>query len=214
MIDLKTFSEWAGPVQALTGIVGVIGLILTLYYARLAWREARRSADEAGRSANAANDAVAESRKIGRAQVRAYLSLLDARCMPRPMPGDADFRISLTVRNVGQSPASIINASIIYSWIRAGVHQGKQTATARLLDIPAQSEERFEFSLPWRDEPLAELDALFVTVTLSSEDVFGDRGEATASFFKGWPGETAGPEMVAMDRAGALTEVEVSGAPG
>jgi hypothetical protein len=201
MTDLKTSSEWAAPVQALTGVVGVIGLILTLYYARLAWREARRSA----------NDAVAESRKIGRAQVRAYLSLLDARCLPRAHPGDADFRISLTVRNVGQSPASIIHASTIYSWIRAGVHQDKQNAAARLLDIPAQSEERFEFNLPWRDEPLAELDALFITVTLSSEDVFGDRGEATASFFKGWPGEKAGQEMVAMDRAGALTEVEVAG---
>ncbi|HEV7691911.1 MAG TPA: hypothetical protein VGO52_13840 [Hyphomonadaceae bacterium] len=214
MFDLKTFSDWAAPIQALTGVVGVLGLILTLYYARLAWREARRSADEARRSADAANAAVAETRMIGRAQVRAYLALLEASCQPRPHPGQADFRISLAVRNVGQSPASIINASIIYSWIRAGAHQGKQNATARLLDIPAQSEERFEFSLPWRDEPLAELDALFVTVTLSSQDVFGDRGEATASFFKGWPGEKAGPEMVAMDRAGALTEVEAGGARG
>jgi hypothetical protein len=107
---------------ALTGI-GVWLILLNLREARKVTTEAIRSADaahasvdEARKATKAAEDAVLETRRVGEAQVRAYLTLIEASIEYttdkfRP-------RVHLRVKNTGQSPA--LDVSIYYTTVIQG----------------------------------------------------------------------------------------------
>lgn len=103
-MDMARWAFWmliaTGATVILTG-VGVVLIWRTLLYTRQAAVHAGEAVVEAGNATKAAQDAVEETRRIGEAQVRAYLTcvggefLVSARLL----------KLRLRVKNTGQSPA-------------------------------------------------------------------------------------------------------------
>ena len=90
-----------------TFFIALIGLVVgggTLVAAWLAARWAKKAADFTETGANAAKGAVEETRRIGEAQVRAYLSIVGAEAKH----WDDEFEFRVLVKNTGQSPAFIL----------------------------------------------------------------------------------------------------------
>ena len=97
---------WAALMFVVAGIETVVtgfGVFLvwhTLDASRAAGREAKRAAD-------AAEQQIAETRRIGEAEVRAYISIKTAVIAFTHdfMPGEAYPQIQISIQNTGQSPA-------------------------------------------------------------------------------------------------------------
>lgn len=81
----------------LVGILGFIGLLLTL-------REARRATEAAIQSTKAARDTLTETKKSFRLDQRPWVGLDQIDIPDKPTAGSA-FRIKVSLRNSGKSPA-------------------------------------------------------------------------------------------------------------
>lgn len=102
--DLKAqqdMAKWALLMFVVTGI-GVGYLALTLH-------TTKETLEEAARTTEAANRTVDETRRIGEAQVRAYLTFENAQFNY----GNTDIRLEFEIHNSGQSPARFILASTV-----------------------------------------------------------------------------------------------------
>jgi len=181
------------------GIAGAFIAALTLYvalkaalYARDAANHTATGADEARRSANAAEKAVGETQRIGEAQTRAYLSIIGCNAMFR----DAKLSIQPTIRNSGQSPALEVrwigNASLMCvgaKQLRSG--QTNPDYRTQTMDLPAQGDREalyydcagFGLSQP-ELAAFASGDqvALSATIVAWGKDVFGKRVEGRDDF--------------------------------
>jgi hypothetical protein len=90
------------------GTIGTLIGALTLIAASAAAFFAKKAADHTETAANAAADAVTETRRIGEAQVRAYLTIEKLEC--RRARDGVSFKA--TVRNSGNSPALAVQIII------------------------------------------------------------------------------------------------------
>ncbi|MEO3389151.1 hypothetical protein [Mesorhizobium sp. CAU 1741] len=107
-----TLAQWAMAVFSVAATVltavGVVLIWRTLVYTRRAAEAAAATVEEAKNATTAAKDAVAETRRIGEAQVRAYLGI--EACTLERGTGD-DFLLKIAVKNSGQSPARDVTIS-------------------------------------------------------------------------------------------------------
>lgn len=124
--DLKAQQDMAFAARSQAGIslLGLIGLGLTVFYARRAWNEARRAANasiEAAkhgeRSARAAESSVSHAQDTATRQLRAYLGIEAIAISPgyfgtpyvekiSSAPGvTAESTLRIAVKNFGQTPA-------------------------------------------------------------------------------------------------------------
>lgn len=91
--------------QLWLNVLGLGGLAFTVLYARRAWVEAQRSA-------NAANDAVEETRRNALRELRAYVSVMDLRIIYDERTDDVSATFS--IGNFGLTPAREVEfASLI-----------------------------------------------------------------------------------------------------
>ncbi|MET3612211.1 hypothetical protein ABID16_000516 [Rhizobium aquaticum] len=102
----KASVDWARR-SYFVSIGGTLIGFLTLVAAAAAAVFAKKAADETKRSADAAHDSVAETRRIGEAQVRAYLAL-DPQAFGSPASAYTKHVIDVKIRNTGQTPAKNI----------------------------------------------------------------------------------------------------------
>jgi hypothetical protein len=164
------------------GFAGLVVASLTLLAASAAAWFAKRAAEQAKLGVDAARDGVDETRRIGEAQTRAYLSCTGA---SYKLSGHL-CAVTLRVKNFGQSPAkhALVSAALITPDFEAVGVQGMPTLRTQdeqksLYDIPASGEEKaivvLKASFPKgvaRD--LVEDAKLFlVEGTLTWNDVFG-----------------------------------------
>lgn len=124
--------------QLILSFVGVVGVGFTVFYARLAWREALRSAD-------VADGALKLSADTADRQLRPYLYLTTDRDDPQPVTNDGHVRVS--VKNFGQTPARKIRLHRGTDWLARPI--GDQTPPLRfvedLLDLGPGADLRMLF---------------------------------------------------------------------
>ncbi|MBI1394183.1 MAG: hypothetical protein GC152_15745 [Alphaproteobacteria bacterium] len=152
--------------------IGTAALIYTLWLTR--------------QTNKAAWAAVNETRKIGEAQVRAYVAVVDGRYEFR----EADLIVSATIKNVGQSPANFVRmkcevtvfnketSEIIYERSSTG-----RTGDGSIVEpIPASMQQAGvvrirDFDQTYVSEIAIDAAALNLCVTVSYDDVFRDRSK-------------------------------------
>jgi hypothetical protein len=164
---------------------GVVGLIGTL-------AQANRSLDESRRSADAAEKAIAQTREVGEAQVRCYLTV-SAASIAFYLP-DTKPRLSITIKNVGQSPAFNIawTAELRYSVLERLDRRSPPLATSMSpLTLPPGTNvepipEVFDFALDIAEQAhIAGSDDMLgvaAKIVLSATDVFGREVKTQALF--------------------------------
>lgn len=96
----STISAWAVTILTL---IGIILLFQTLVYTR-------RTLDEARETAKAANKTIKVTRKIGEAQTRGYLSIIDKFTDISKTDEGANFNVRISWKNMGLSP--VVNCEI------------------------------------------------------------------------------------------------------
>lgn len=102
LIILMTYSPWL-PIEK-NSMTDWLMVGLTALATLLVWRTViytKGVLDEAKKATTAANRTVDETRRIGEAQVRAYLSITRAKCTI----GEGKIEIPFRIKNNGQSPA-------------------------------------------------------------------------------------------------------------
>lgn len=175
-------------VSTVVGLFGIIGLLVTLGLTRTANALARRAA-------KAAEQTMRDSRQIGEAQARCYLSIEAVRAYISE--GDGRPRLLVSIRNSGASPAleTTWTASMSYTptasettrrdktrsadLIRAAIAPGKVfDVPAVELDFPIKPAERAHLL---RDGEWLQLSA---RLSVNANDVFGN-SVATEDFFTG-----------------------------
>jgi hypothetical protein len=152
--------------QLVVSVAGVIGLGVTLWFNRIALAVAR--------------DANAETRRIGEAQTRAYVSISSVQGQHY-----ADGLVLKAIaKNSGQSPA--LDAFIEFKIVKPD--GGTEVRhVLHLHAIPAQSEHEFG-NLYYRSAEAKNWSGLVVFVVVAFDTVFG-AGETAAESFVGSPSE-------------------------
>ncbi len=193
-----SLAQW---LMAVFGATATIISVVALVWLKRTWDQTRRGAD-------AAWAAIDETRRIGRAQVRAYLSGEGGRFKVEP----AVVRVEIDVRNAGQSPASEIKVrGSAYAYIP------KNTGGAFTLDpmpkrcsvdeqngpiISAGGLKPVFLLFPSEGFGLEEIDVSdqirFVSAkcTITWRDVFRGQGEITISL---WRDERRADTLVATN---------------
>jgi hypothetical protein len=171
------------------GIVGSLISALTLAAAWAAARWAKKAAIETEKGAKAAADAVTETRRIGEAQVRCYLTGISA---DLGFVADGTAIIKCKVKNAGQSPARNVHRSAeLYYSVGKGAKFFKSfkkpDAVERFrVDISAGSEETITGNIAANHaeltEPGEEAGLLTAVVTFTATDVFDLPVEETERF--------------------------------
>jgi hypothetical protein len=133
-------AEW----QAKATVLGLIIGLYTLLAAVAAAFFAKQAADETKRSANAAENAVAESARIGEAQVRCYLTVEKVEI---EINAARNVCVTGTIRNSGQSPALDVSWEFRLSIIKNDVVRRSEDIKGSQIDsvetIPVQGEHTF-----------------------------------------------------------------------
>lgn len=184
----SAWANWIAGVSTLVGIVGILGLLRTLNLTAAANTLSRRAAEAAEQTAR-------DSRTIGEAQARCYLSIDSVLAFIGTDDGKP--RLHVAIRNSGASPAleTTWTAVLGYDTGPAGVRRRDDSRAAELvrvaiapgstfdvpavvLDFPISSDER---ALLLQPDGLLQLSArIHVTAT----DVF-ERSVGTEDFFTG-----------------------------
>lgn len=172
----------------LLSVLGVGGLVATLWQANRALGEARRSADAAER-------AIAETREVGEAQVRCYLTLSAANIafyVPDLRP-----RLGLTIQNVGQSPAFEVTWAVELQYSVLGQPDRRSISFASsvpALTLPPGAAlplipEVFDFALNLGEQAHiagpGDMLGVAAKVVLSAKDVFGKAVSSQALYCGG-----------------------------
>jgi hypothetical protein len=173
------------------GLGGLVIGLLTLGAATAAAAYARRAAVQTERGARAAEDAVAETRRIGEAQTRCYVKIGSASV---EMTRAGVFTINIAVMNSGQSPALEFRWAFRVSCHADGVFwKSKRSSINRALEAATfAAGESYQLcnvnadlfdNLPDRN---ALVDAaardIQVSVTMEWQDVFGITHNAKSYF--------------------------------
>jgi len=121
--DAAAASVWIAEWQSKATVFGLIVGFYTLAAAVAAAIFAKRASDETKRGADAAERAIDDSRSIGEAQARAYLTVTKAGfsidCEPRDHPSLPAFKLKLEFRNSGQTPAVNVSyycTAVVVPW--------------------------------------------------------------------------------------------------
>ncbi len=194
-------AQWAtaaGTIaQAVFGLLGLMGLGATVFYARRAAKhtqteldearlEEERQADRFKQQLAVAREQVDEARTVGRKQVRAYLATgeLTGYFLQLPKFGDTsviepNLCLNCQVKNAGQSPAREVRVFAKCEWEGKNT-KGVVTRRMRLAPISAQAvdEARVFLECPevakTADTAGFDVEKVWLTVSLSGIDVFGD----------------------------------------
>lgn len=171
---------WMVVIAAIGSVVGGLSLFLILHTLRAAQR-----------SAIATESTVAETRSVGRAQTRAYVSIGEIVFNP-----GAFANIAVELRNVGQSPARSVNIRIVIdvllidmSDVDVDAPNFIETYTTEVRPL-LSGETTIERVPTWEFNPgqyvtravLLGAEANFTfSIVVSFTDVFGERWEEEAS---------------------------------
>jgi hypothetical protein len=109
MAEAAEGTLWISKWQLVFGGIGIAFVIVNIVYARRAARAAAVAATGAVDAANATRDSVIETRRIGEAQVRAYLSI--TRGFLTIMRNTRYPQVIMVIKNTGNSPARRIQLS-------------------------------------------------------------------------------------------------------
>ncbi|WP_018061915.1 hypothetical protein [Caulobacter sp. UNC279MFTsu5.1] len=105
----EAMAEWAKwmcivtGIQAFIGLASLLGLAFTVVFAK-------SSADDSGRSADAASQALEHTVETSKRQLRAYVSVQQSSC---EVYGGADPEVRVIFRNSGQTPARFRSAGVL-----------------------------------------------------------------------------------------------------
>ena len=144
-----------------------------------------------------------DTREIGEAQVRAYLTIEDAKFTPEVSQEHVVWHISVKIRNTGQSPARGITAKAIVK------HRNCTPTTNIIPDLSGGGYETRTLRVHQNSDDLwfkygsDTKVVLMVSVVLTFRDIFGDNREPTkeiADFFGAF--ELIGGESVVLNRSG------------
>jgi len=195
-------ARWA----LLTFVAGLAAIAIgggTLVAAWLAARWAKKAADHTESGANAAREAVAETReanritqRLGEAQVRCYLGGVSAKIGYTP---DGALVTNCVIKNSGQSPARHVGCEAEITFFLSSTKSFRKSHlipanTTFRADIAAQSEEEIsigsfkDFSLEAAEiQALDRREKLWISlyVKLQAVDVFGTSIEENERF-TGW----------------------------
>ena len=148
----------------LTSLIGLCVGAGTLAAAWLAARWAKKAADFTETGASAAVEAVAETRRIGEAQVRAYVSLVGIKVAKL----DYGLEVRVLSKNTGQSPAFI--KSLTYS-LHLSNNDKSEKVTTEPMSVGGGMEE-YLHAIHFRTrEP--ETAMIVIEVIVVFTDVFG-----------------------------------------
>lgn len=175
-----------------TFIATVVGLLVgsgTLLAAWLAARWAKKAANFTEAGAIAAADSVAEARRIGEAQVQAYVSIIGLRVKKL----EYGLEVQAISKNTGQSPAFVMQ--LIYDLHLSNGDKPRQISEERLA-IGAGMEQDLNIMHFKTREP--ENAMIVVKVFLNFEDVFGKSHSQIEAF--------AGPYKWQEDGTGSKFE--------
>lgn len=200
--------------QIWMAIFAGLQLVLTfgaLIYIRWTLIETRKAVAEAASATDAARDAVAETSRIGEAQVRAYLSVVGAKYAEVPPDGTPELHLSLN--NSGSTPA--VSISYFCGCTVSGFGEAREflcpNAVPFLVSMPpvpgtetrqdramcfalSANRESYRIALTKFDEhsPLKMAPVLIIWGVLFYEDVFGATYRSNFAFLaepRGWPRE-------------------------
>ncbi|MBD3678907.1 MAG: hypothetical protein HUJ27_10980 [Rhodobacteraceae bacterium] len=127
---------------------------------------------------------VIDARRIGEAQVRAYLTIEDCSIDPRREQEFVAWDVFFKVRNCGQSPARRLSA-------KAGIRNTWSLNEIILADVPANGEVETSVTITtdgdedlnfFKDSETDILDVISVSVEVMFEDVFAKRGDRTTEY--------------------------------
>jgi hypothetical protein len=160
---------------AVTGLSIVVGGA-SLYLIARTLQEARRSAAAAEAAVKQAEATLAETRRLGMAQSRAYLAL--AKMQFRA--DDNEFSIEWTTHNAGQSPARTVSIQIEFDYYvrRKGTWEieSNESVVRFMPDLPAalssQDDEYIYLILPMDPQP-SDGERVEIHGMLKYQDVFG-----------------------------------------
>lgn len=110
---------------AVTGLVTLFAAAFAAWYAREAATHNAKGAIESQRSADIAQEGLVEAKRIGQAQVRAYLSLSEPEIT---FLEDSTITLTCKVRNTGQSPALHLKCQYLVDLSLTGQEPKQQIA--------------------------------------------------------------------------------------
>lgn len=108
--DIASQQLWAGFFQTIGGFLTLCAAVAAAFYARDAAREGKRSAD-------LADDELAESRKLTAAQLRPYVAIAESG-QSDGKPFNRESEISFIVKNFGQTPATNVRLSVASALVK------------------------------------------------------------------------------------------------
>ena len=171
--ERMTWATWA------TVIVTFIGLMLilaTLYYTKVAAKAAKEMVEEAKKTTIETQKTVEVTREIGEAQIRAYLSVTSA-WFVGPAPKKSVFiGLGAAIRNSGNSPAKNIVISYEVSTVQdeLGAFENLEFGKSKIAAIAAGSQkDAFDSGTKITNAYITEEKAaLMVEVAVEWTDVF------------------------------------------
>jgi hypothetical protein len=175
--DAARYSWW----QLTLGWVGLAFGAVTMAAAAAAAVFAKKAADETKRGADAAERSITETQRIGEAQVRCYITFVQARVK---LSGRVPI-FQIEIRNSGQSPATEMTAEYGYVSMVGQQHNPHSIALHKqdvLEDIGSQATNWMAAWHPPEALTLAQVElwkegapALALRVRVSGTDVFGKK---------------------------------------
>lgn len=203
-LQMARWAFWVAVAAGASVFLIAVGLVFigrTMRYLRIAAEYAGKTLDEAKRASKAAEDAVAETRRIGEAQTKAYLTAKNVTFDFYPQTGGPPVaRLSFTCHNTGNSPARNVAIRLIMQVFATNHASSKPTddlgfsystkssSSHPIPDLGAQTEEtRVILFSDLSADALAEFDGtkyvtIGVWIQLSFVDVFERDDVATLPF--------------------------------
>lgn len=206
----------AAAVEVLISAVGILLIWRTLVHTR----NVVEAAKEANKIAKAAADeSLAETRRIGEAQTRAYISV--SKCFVMFKDGKVDLRVNL--RNSGQSPALQVRWHATVTFMvdaDTGLREGETSLDVRpiVYDVAAQGEREALYCSCENDFGLGPVETagfrdgkpvnMSVEVWAYGQDVFGGKVEAHDHFLEIFNRPPEDSVSLEVDLAGSFHDDE------
>lgn len=197
---------WMVMISGVSAIVSGFGLYLIAH----TLKEARRSADAAERAVKASQKAVKTARKMGEAQVRAYVMVANAELH---WAGNDEWELRAQIVNSGQTPAFKV-------WVEAtvvleddeGNQQTVEEIDVSLHDLPANSNAFAQFVLRKLEPALKQMRGrgepfLEVLISVCYDTIF-DEGELNEAPYYGTQDGFRSPFELTRDFSEEVSEEE------
>ncbi|MCW2308155.1 hypothetical protein [Rhodobium gokarnense] len=210
---IREFRPWQDSYAQWT--MAVFGILATAVSALAVWL-VNNTLAETRKATRAAEEAVAATREMGEAQVRAYLTTDGGRIRSGAVKGHLAFKIEITLKNSGQSPAFGIRVSARISASNASVVLPFDVfAHCKIIGAgeseAAESQDYIFKGRPWPPE-FGSDGTLSVLGTIHWRDVVGGKHETEFELRQkngGWMNADKG--IIDYEMLGASTVMRING---